>query len=49
MPPKKNKKVVGSRRSTQDRASQRKNAPEVVAEAGDELEHLAVEPEERYV
>lgn len=42
MPPKSHKKSSGQ-------AGLRKNVSEVIADSGDEFEHLAVEAEDRYV
>jgi len=50
MPPKIHKKTVASTGSTtQGRDGQRKNTVEVIADSGDEFEHLTVEAEDRYI
>jgi hypothetical protein len=50
MPPKHRKKASASAAvSIQGRASQRKNTAEVIADSGDEFEHITVEAEDRYV
>ena len=50
MPPKNRKKAVASIGAlTQGCAGQCKNTAEVIADSGNEFEHLAVEAEDRYV
>ena len=50
MPPKHRKKVSANAGvSIQGRVSHRNKTAEVIADSGDELEHVAVEAEDRYV
>ena len=44
-----NKAIASTRAPTQGHAGQRKNTPEVIADSGDEFEHLTVDVEDRYV